>query len=579
MNPIQILPDVVVDQIAAGEIIERPASVVKELVENAIDAGADLITVEVKDGGRTFLRVTDNGCGMDRVNLEKSLQRFATSKIKSAQDLDCISSYGFRGEALPSIASVSHLTLLSKSPSQQEAYQLRSSGGKIQGVESSVFEKGTQVTVENLFFNLPARLKFLKTDSTENKRVLTWIQAFSLAHPSITFRFIQDGRISWENTARAKLADRLFEIYGDEFMQSSCLLNWHFEHGTVQGLITEPSNTRRDRTGIRTFINKRLVQNATLNFIISKFYKDKIPGGFFPTVVLLLEVEPSLVDVNVHPAKLEVRFRNEGEIITACLKAFTAALSKKVSLSMPGTLESFPLAAVNVPLNKEDLLTDVYGQHPVSHGEIKQAAGPDILSSGKLPLHGDFVSQKEPLREIPLDKTEPILIGQIKNRYLILQMADAMAVLDQHAAHERVLYEKLLKSRETGPVAAQYLLVPQVLSFAPEDAEILEENRDQLNQLGFSIELFGKNTFKVDAMPSELNEKKLQDYFLGLSAYLRDSSSAEPAMEKLVRGVCRQSVMFGDSLSSTEQEKLVNELFQCENPYSCPHGRPVFFKL
>ena len=574
---VKILPDQVIDQIAAGEIIERPASVVKELVENSIDAGASQITVEINGGGKKSIRITDNGCGMSRENLSLCIGRFATSKISSATDLEGINTYGFRGEAIPSIASVSQMTITSSDPEGKGASMIQIEGGKTGEIKDTVLEKGTRVLVENLFFNLPARLKFLKTDPTETKKIEAWLEAIAMAHPEISFRLIADGETVFETSQRKNFRERLLELFGKEWLEACAEIDFTFLNGRMDGFLTLPSRTRRDRTEIKVFVNGRLVQSQILNYIISKFYRDKIPHGTYPSVILFVKVKPSLVDVNVHPAKLEIRFRNEDEIISSGLHAFASAFTRKIATAYQNVespnpnfeRKDDPLFQVKVPVSFQDFQKDWYGGNKTAPSDFSSFPVSELPHPA---LSESFENKAD-------TKKKWRLVGQTKDRYLVVELEDGLAIIDQHASHERVLYEKTLKQREKSQVESQKILMPEVISLSHEDYAVLEANRESLNKLGFSMEPFGRNTFSIDALPPGLSEKALNSYLQALSAYLRDPSFGSPGLEKLIRGVCRQSVMFGDRLSPEEQEKLIEDLFRCDNPFSCPHGRPVMYKI
>lgn len=582
MRNIKLLPDNVIDQIAAGEIIERPASVVKELIENAIDAKASRITVEIEGGGKKLIRITDNGIGMNRSNLSLCFQRFATSKIEATSDLLNVKSYGFRGEALPSIASVSHMTILTKALDENNAFSIAIKGSKTEDIIETNRQQGTTITVKNLFFNIPARLKFLKTDNTEKRKILLWIESISLAHPAISFTVLNEGKKVLTTSSRESLNERFLEIYGLEFMKNICLLNYSFSKGEIKGMISEPSHSRRDRSGIKTFVNGRLVQNRILNYVVNQFYRDKMPHGNFPYVVLLIEIEKNLVDVNVHPSKQEIRFINEGIVIANCLKAFELALSKKIEVSLrsPSFKESnFPfkqesnVPSESIPANIDEVKSTLFNQ--LNHDSVNtlqyQASYYNRKENNNNQGYASLSTDEH------VEGTQAKLIGQIKNRYLIIELENDVALLDQHASHERILYEKAIKENITS--ISQSLLFPETIDFTLEDFGVLEDNIEKLNNLGFSVSLFGTNTIKIDSVPSEISGKSLKKYFLALIAYLKDKTYGKPGLDKLIRGVCRQSVMFGDPLTTLEQEKLVSDLFKCQNPYSCPHGRPTMFKI
>jgi len=577
---IELLPDKVIDQIAAGEIIERPASVVKELIENAIDAKSSRITIEIEGGGKKLIRIADNGIGMNKKNLSLCFQRFATSKIKETTDLLNVKSYGFRGEAIPSIASISHMTILTKASKENNAFSVTIKGSKIENLIETNRQQGTTITVKNLFFNIPARSKFLKTDNTEKRKILLWIQSISLAHPEISFTVSNEGKKVLITSSHKSLNERFIEIYGLEFMKQSCMLNYKFSKGEIKGLISEPGNSRRDRSGIKTFVNGRLIQNRILNYVINQFYRDKMPHGNFPYVVLLLEIEQNLVDVNVHPSKQEIRFLNEGIVIANCLKAFELAFAKKIEISLRSSSfkeSTFPFQhktntpLESIPFEKENpSFSYQYNNDSVNTAHYQTSYYNQTKNhDNSTPVVSDDNQQ--------VWGTKAKLIGQIKNRYLLIELENDVAFLDQHASHERILYEKAIKEEVIS--LSQTLLFPETIDFTLEDFGVLEDNIEKLNNLSFSVSLFGNNTIKIDAVPSKISGKSLKKYFLSLIAYLKDQSYGKPGLDKLIRGVCRQSVMFGDPLTTLEQEKLVSDLFKCDNPYTCPHGRPTMFKI
>lgn len=590
MSYIHVLPDLVIDQIAAGEVIERPSSVVKELVENAIDAGATRILVDTEKGGRKVISITDNGKGMNHEDLSLCVKRFATSKINSTEDLNSIRSFGFRGEALPSIGSVSHMTIKSK-PADDEAdtgHQISLKGGQIQDVIPAVLETGTRIIVENLFYNVPARLEFLKTQATENRRIQQILEAFSLSHLNIQFKYTSDGKEIFNLLPSETLQDRLYLLWGDQVKHDGLILEYKLPNISVQGIVSRPEFQRRDRTQIKFFVNGRYVQSSLLQIALSRFYKDKIPHGTYPFAVISMSLNPERVDVNVHPAKLEIRFRNEGEVMGALTHALTRAFEQHVfknHLSQTKSYETEHLNMMSVPIVSEELPAswqsakdDLHRAQDVKVSGLKPQVwkitnAPDEVSArSPIPVENHFLEQLE----IP----RMHIIGQLKKRYLLIETPEGLMIMDQHAAHERVRYENRLEEwSQRGHVLSQPLLVPYVREYPSEDMEVLETYQERLKQLGLVYEIFGENTIRLDAIPHDEEQTGLNDLIGSWIAYLKDCSKDQPGMEKLIMGSCRYAVMFGDTLSREEQEGLLAKLSQCQSPYSCPHGRPVFFTM
>lgn len=576
MTEIKVLSDKVIDQIAAGEIIERPASVVKELLENSIDAKASKITVEIEDGGKKLIRISDNGEGMTKDNLKICFKRFATSKITETNDLEKVSTYGFRGEALPSIASVSKMSIETCYKNSNEGYIIKNEGGILSEIMPSSCNDGTKVTVQNLFYNVPARLKFLKKENTEKKNILSWINSISLAHHKIAFKLISDKSVIFECAIMNKEEDRYLELFGREFVENIIHIKFPFRNGLIHGFISKPGFFKRDRTGIKTFVNGRIIQNKILNYVISEFYRDKLMHGQYPFVTLQIELNPSLVDVNVHPAKLEVRFRNEDEIIGCSLRAFNEAYSKTLPKTVNENKEPLifnsQTSSNKIPLTLNELKNDLFGIKQTNY----QKSFSDTFNGISEPGHTDINNS------ILKDETNDLsiyLLGQAACKYLIAETDEGLYIFDQHASHERILYEQMLHKENSYRAMIQNLLMPITIDFTPEDFLTLEEHIEKLNELGFIIEIFGKNTMKIEGLPSNISGINIKDYFLKLASYLRDPLKGKPDSEKLIRGVCRHSVMFGEKLNNYEQKKIINDLFKCKNPSNCPHGRPTFFKL
>ncbi|EKD27970.1 MAG: hypothetical protein ACD_79C00481G0001, partial [uncultured bacterium] len=478
----------------------------------------------------------------------------------------------------PSIASVSQVEILSKTPAEKEAHLLKIHGGVFKSLTPAVFEKGTKVSVQNLFYNIPARLKFLKTDSTEKRKIATWVESIALVNPQISFKLRVDGKDFISFSRKGTLKDRLIEAYDSEIIKSFYYLKFNFHSGNISGVISKPELFKRDRSEIRTFVNSRLVQNPLLNYSISSFFRDKMPHGNFPYVILLLTIKPELVDVNVHPAKLEVRFRNEDEIVSLCLRAFNQAYSTHINQEF-GKNDQNDLVFQNVkeskkvPINVSTVLNDLFS----IPSQIAVSEKTNDLFYNKESFSKTENRQISQFNYIP--ETNVQLIGQSKNRYLVVEFEDSIGIIDQHAAHERILYEKTCFLKKESKIESQQLLIPEIIKLSFEDFGVIEENMNILNDFGFSINTFGGNTIKIDGVPALVTINNLKNYFVSLIAFIKDSNFGKPDEDKVIRGICRQSVMFGDKLNDAEQREILTELFKCKNPFTCPHGRNIIFKL
>ncbi len=583
-KPIRPLPPTLISQIAAGEVVERPASVVKELVENALDAGARRVEIRVRDAGRTLIEVRDDGHGIPRDELALAVSRHTTSKVATPEDLFRIQTLGFRGEALAAIGSVSRLTLISRPPEAEAAARIRVEGGKIVGpVEPTAAPVGTIVRVEDLFYNVPARRKFLKSPATERRLIDEVVTRYALAYPRVRFFLEHDGRVALRTDGAGDLRQVLSALYGPDIAGKMIPVFHEDRNLRVHGWISLPELTRSHSREMRFFVNGRPVRDAALIRAVLQGYHTFLMKGRYPLVVLFLEMPPQAVDVNVHPTKAEVRFRNPDAVFRAVQHAVRKAL-----------LAHSPLAAR--PVTQWDLV-DASGrprtipwekEGPSEEASSSVAASPSSGAWGKAPAGA--AAQAEGRSAPPAEASAPRLVeepllrlvGQVAATYLVAEGPDGLYLIDQHAAHERVLFEKLMAQARQGPVPKQPLLTPAVVHLPPAQARVLEEYLPVLERWGFEVEPFGPNTFRVQALPAVLAHGDAQ---AALRALVEDFEENEAPLARdlearLVARICKRlAVKAGQPLAREAQERLLHDLLACENPRTCPHGRPTMIHI
>ncbi|HUI29946.1 MAG TPA: DNA mismatch repair endonuclease MutL [Candidatus Acidoferrales bacterium] len=589
MAKIKVLSEEIASKIAAGEVVQRPESVVKELIENAIDACAKSIEVEVKDAGKSFIRVSDNGTGMVEQDALLAFQQHATSKIATYGDLENISTLGFRGEALYSIAAVSQVELKTKTESEDAGTYLRIDGGKMGKASKVARDAGTTVVVRNLFFNTPARRNFLKGNSTEFRHIYQTLSRYAIAFPEIQF-MLQSGD---EVVLRAKsstVKERLDEIFGDKFTDSLVAFDEDFDHLKVRGFLGKPEYTKRTRGEQFLFLNKRYVINKAVNHAAFSAYENLIDKGDFPFFAIFIELPPNEVDVNVHPSKLEVKFRDERSIYGAIRSATRSALvrsdlvpelavggdsrrfvPKGTSWTSRATTESSRGGFVPVMFSSKP------SQQQVEDGRIADAVDP--LFALKLPQNRTTGDERSADGEIVESSGD--LIYQLHNKYIISQISTGLLVVDQHAAHERIIYERALKRFDEQGQNTQQLLFPISLNLDPADLTIVEEIIPDLNKMGFSVKVFSGGTVILDGVPVDLKPGR-ENTILNeiIEDYKRDNDLRLTPREKLCKTfACKAAVKAGDYLTTEEMESLLAQLFKAEVPYVCPHGRPVLVKI
>lgn len=653
MNRIRLLSEQVANQIAAGEVVERPASVVKELVENALDAGATKLIVEIQAGGRSLIRVTDDGCGMSRDDALLSLERHATSKIQRAEDLASISTMGFRGEAIPSIASVSRMmiTTRERENTSPEGTQIVINGGRIMEVKAAGCATGTSIEVRQIFFNLPARRKFLRSEETEKTHIQHYLTLIALAYPEVANTFVQDGRTIWqlppvargttrENRIRA-VEDRFAALYSRDIplipVDYSARISEAYtdeegnrneaEEISIWGVIGAPGVSRSTREDQHLFVNRRPVENRGLNFALVEGYHTMLMKGRYPLCCLFIEINPAAVDVNIHPAKREIKFRQEmvvrrfvTEAVRAALLKFHAKVETRPSVGkqMDRNGPSTEITASEAN-NREVQLTKAeagneerfelnnpepapetpsfpnfvppppnrpvtqWPQHPAS-----TPVPPYSPSIATLPLETLIPStaqskEANTLRPVPLLEVPLRIVGVIGKLYVVLESDRGLVLLDQHAAHERVLFEQMLKRVQQGNAPSQRLLLPETVELSPRDANFVRQQLANLSKVGVGLNEFGERTFLLDGLPPFIKSLQPKKFVLDLIDALKAAGSEVNSWrmgeDVVAKTVCRHAVKANDPLSGPELEQLVADLRGCDMPYTCPHGRPTLIEM
>jgi DNA mismatch repair protein MutL len=568
--PIHILSPEVASQIAAGEVVERPASVVKELVENALDAGAGYITITVDGAGQRLIEVADDGCGIPADELPLAVERHATSKLSRAADLFNIRTLGFRGEALASIGSVSRLTLTSRSQDSELGRRLRVEGGQVHAAQAASAPIGTVVRVEDLFYNVPARLKFLKSDTTERRLIDSLVTRYALAYPKVRFHLAQESRPALQTSGNGERREILAALYGAEVARPMLEVLYEDQGLSIGGYISPVSLTRGHRRDIFFFINGRPVQDAALSAALLKGYHSMLMVGRYPIAALLVEMAPDHVDVNVHPTKAEVRFREPERIFAAVQNAVRRALlAHSPAPGLGDTLRWAPAPSLSTFQRQINPAWDMLEEPPAGFSQ-DETPGP---AAGALPTSQPAL----PGQRMPLLRP----VGQIANAYLVAEGPDGLYLIDQHAAHERVLFERFMAQRQAG-IPSQALLHPATVELPTHSARLITDQLGLLGKLGFQVESFGPDTFQVRAIPALLSgSDPAAAVRVLVENFEEDETPLQAEQEaRIIARVCkRAAVKAGKTLSPEEQRALLLELEACESPRTCPHGRPTMIHL
>lgn len=577
-NVIKILPPELVSKIAAGEVIQRPASVVKELMENSIDAGSTEITLTIKDAGKTFIQVTDNGTGMSESDATVAFERHATSKIATYDDLENIRTLGFRGEALASIAAVAQVELRTKTERDDVGTLVRIEGGEIKNVTKTAMERGTSVTVKNLFYNTPARKHFLKSNATEFKHIYETVQRVAIARPEISFQLISEEEILLD-LRPSSLEDRLLNLFGERQVSALLPVQEDGEVYRVSGYVGKPEFTRRVATEQFLFLNKRFIINRNLNHAVYTGYEHLIEKGSYPFVLLFLEVEPRHVDVNVHPTKLEVKFDDERGIYRFVMMAVRRTLSRH-NLIPSVTVEEGIGESARLNISRVSFQTRPPSTFRATTGVTQPRTDLEKLIGQ---VDNEF-ERSQTLGPEPRQGIEAAVrvISQIQGKYILSEIASGILLIDQHAAHERILYERTVSRLEREAANSQQLLFPQTMELSPEDFATAIELLPYLEKIGFQIKVFGKQTIVVEGVPPDVKPGQEASIFQEVFDEFKDEAKhpSSDVRDRLARSyACRAAVRAGDKLSQQEMAALVEQLFATELPYVCPHGRPVSIKL
>lgn len=628
---IHILNQNTINQIAAGEVVDRPSSVVKELVENAIDAGSSAITVEIKEGGLSFIRITDNGSGIAKDDIPIAFLRHSTSKIKDAADLVSISSLGFRGEALSSISAVAQVELITKTRDSLSGIRYEIDGGVEKTFEEVGAPDGTTFIVRNLFYNTPARRKFLKTAATEGGYINSLMEHLCMSHPDISFRFIQNNQPKLQTSGNGNLKDVIYAIYGREITAQLIEVEGRYENFSVKGYVAKPVVARSNRNFENYYINGRYIKSAIIMKAIEAAYAPFMMQHKYPFTAFHITIEPDQLDVNVHPSKMELRFSNGQYIYDSLIDCITQALTRR-ELIPEVVIEDKPERIINpniqpikqpkaaeipqpVPLTLKEPEIPYSAPKPVpakpvhetqkfvpkSQPPVKEAVKPANVRAPE-PFEVNRIAnqaqKEEPQKEEPkyeqlqlIDDSKLLetehkkdikIIGQVFDTYWIIQFEHNMYIIDQHAAHEKVLYEQFMNNYEERKISTQYLSPPVIIQLTGEEETVLKENLEYFESFGFEIEEFGGDSYAIRGIPVDFTESNPKELLLEILDSMTEDSfkkTPESIKDRIATMSCKAAVKGNNRLSSQEASELINKLMNLENPYNCPHGRPTMIKM
>lgn len=601
MGKIKLLDELTIQKIAAGEIIERPASVVKELVENSLDANGLNITVEIADGGKSYIRVTDDGDGFLDEDLDLAFKRHSTSKILTVDDLYNIMTFGFRGEALASISTVSKVEIVTKTKDSVSGIQAFVEEGNILEKKPIGCPKGTTIIIRDLFYNIPVRKKFLKSDKIEANHIDDIIYKLALGNSDRSFKYIRDNKVIFK-TSKQDIASNIYTLLGKDFFDNLLKIDYSNENFNVYGYVSNNTFYRGNRKHQYLYVNKRYVNNKDVSSFIEEKYKSLIPINRFPIYVIFIDIKPSLIDVNVHPTKQEIKFINQQEILDALNSAISEVLTKNLYIQKVtfnhqehvDNKESLPLLFEMRISDKEKQNDDIY--EPLNNYEvIKEDTSIDEFvfynnRNNKVPDKIDKITlnnDKNYKANENIEKNNFLenvkILGVLFSTYILMEdiQSNKLLIMDQHAAHERVMYEKYKYEYESENIAIQTLLTPEILELTSSEIEFVKDNLDTLKKLGFIIEEFGQKSIIIRGVPILFGKPQIKNFFLELIDSLKSNinNSYEVKIDKIMKIACTNAIKSGDKITNIEIESLINQLKNTKNPYTCPHGRPTIIEI
>ncbi|MST99949.1 DNA mismatch repair endonuclease MutL [Tissierella pigra] len=596
MSKIRILDNITIQKIAAGEVIERPSSIVKELVENSLDAGADNITIEIKDGGKSYIRVTDNGDGIDGDDLSLAFMRHSTSKLSKAEDLYKIKSLGFRGEALASISHVSRVEVMTKTKDALGGVNALIEEGKILSQESIGCPKGTTMIVRDLFYNIPVRKDFLKSDLTESNQVSDIVYKVALGSLKTSFKFIKDNKIILNTSKNNNMKSHIYSILGKDFSKNLTEINFEENGVHVYGYISNNKLYRSNRSHQYIYINGRYVVDKSLSSVIENHYKSTIPLNRFPCFIIFLDLDPSNIDVNIHPTKQEIKFANETQVMEVMNKGIKEVLYPSLSIpSMDFKINSIkdkqqeftPLLATDndMDIHKDIIVRDFTDTILYKEKDEPKIIETDLFEESKM-IKEEFICEEDiydektkNIRNV-LSRIRPM--GIIFNTYILGEdeLNQSLYFIDQHAAHERIMYEKYLKEFRTESIVTQNLLAPEIIELTNMEKIKLMENINIFKDLGFDVEEFGNNSIAIRAVPLVFGIPRIKDLFYEILDNIDSvKSNYDAKLEKIMKIACTKAVKGGDHMGKIEIYALIQQLKLCDSPHSCPHGRPTVLEM
>ena len=571
MGNIVLLDDLTINKIAAGEVIERPVNVVKEVVENSIDAGANKIVIEIKKGGKQLIKIIDNGKGIQKDDMDIAIERHATSKLRKIEDLEKIYTMGFRGEALASIASISKLTIISKTANDEFGNKLVAEAGDIIEKEEFGTQLGTTIIVENLFYNVPVRYKFLKQDATEFKYIKDWVQKEAFSNPSISFKLINDGNTVFQTSGNGKIEDIVYQIYGKELKENLVKVNYEENSIKITGVVGNTRIARDSRKDQIIFLNKRNVRNQILSNSADQAFKGSVGIGKYGFFILNLEMPANFYDINVHPTKMEVRFEDENKIYKVFYHAIKSAILSKDFLGNNENEQNEKYIT-----NEFDFLTNHFIENKENNNYFSKIAY--NANKSKNVLEDNDLIYRKTQREVKYK-----YIGIIFKTFIIVEIENELYLIDQHAAHERLLYEQI-KDNYKNHISSnsQMMLIPEVYNLTHKEFEFVKQNLEMFKTYGFDLEIFGENAVKVNGIPDIEYRSKSKNIFLEIldEMITNERVSLKDVEERFVATVaCKAAVKANMDLTQEEVDYLIQNLLKLKNPYTCPHGRPTTIKL